>query len=320
MIKDKQHGMGNLSDSDWRARLEEMAEESGYFEPLGAAHCAFFHDDSPILLVTFETRDSLRADGGEELPRGYQVARKAGCSALTLVCDHDSWFRDPAVYAYFDRLVDEAFFEDFDRVVFYGAGPCGYAAAAFSVTAPGASVIALHPQATLDPMLAGWDTRYRERRRLSFTDRYGFAPEMLEGVDQAFVIFDPFQPFDAMHAALFMRPAVTLMACRNIGPTPERMLRAMGILDEILIQASRGALTEQRFWQLYRARRNLAPFLRQITARLNARNRPYLEALACRNVVRRLNGPRFRARLSVLEAELAEKGLTLPEPLPNAAQ
>ena len=321
MFKDKQITMATLSESDWDARMEEMAEESGYFEPLGRAHSVFFHDDTPTLLVTFESRAKISADDdGDQLPRGYQIARAAGCSSLTLICDHDSWFRDPAVFAYFDRLVDEAFFEDFDRVVFYGAGPCGYAAAAFSVTAPGATVVALHPQATLDPKIAGWDQRFRQMRRTSFTDRYGFAPEMLEGVGQAFVVYDPLQPFDAMHAALYARPCVSLLACRNIGKNIEQMLRGMGILDDILIAACQGELSEQRFWKLYRARRNLARFLRQVSARLASQNRTFLEAIACRNVTRRLNGPRFRARLAVLEAELAEQGVTLPEPSQIGAQ
>jgi len=314
MNKDEQLTMANLSESEWSARLEEMAEETGYFEPLGEAHSVFFHDDSPVLLVTFETRAGIRADGGDQMPRGYRIARGVGFSSLTLICDHDSWFRDPAVYAYFDRLVDEAFFEDFDRVVFYGAGPCGYAAAAFSVVAPGATVVALQPQATLDPEIAGWDDRFREMRRTSFTDRYGFAPEMLEGVGQAFIVYDPLQSLDAMHAALFARPCVSLMACRNIGANVEWMLRGMTILDDTLIAACHGELDHQKFWKLYRARRNLARFLRQIAARLSDQKRPYLEALVCRNVARRLNGPRFRARLSVLETELAEQGITLPDP------
>ena len=49
----------------------------------------------------------------------------------------DTWFRDNRVYGYFDRLIADGFFEDFDTVIFYGAGSCGYAAAAFSVAAPG---------------------------------------------------------------------------------------------------------------------------------------------------------------------------------------
>ncbi|TMV93001.1 phosphoadenosine phosphosulfate reductase [Thioclava sp. BHET1] len=307
--------MAHLNETDWAKGLAQTVEETGYFEPLGPSHCAAFHDDSPVLLVSFESQQIIEASGDGALPRGLRIAQENGWSSLSLICERDTWFRDPTVFAYFDRLVDEAFFEDFDRVVFYGAGPCGYAAAAFSVTAPGATVIAVQPQATLDPTITGWDERFRAMRRISFTDRYGFAPEMLDGVGAAFVLYDPFQPHDAMHAALFARPAVTLLGCRNLGDNIERMLRDMDVLDEILIGACKGAFTPAMFWALYRSRRNLPRFMRQINARLANKKRPYLEALVCRNVALRLNGPRFRARYEALETQLAEEGIQLPQPL-----
>jgi hypothetical protein len=43
--------------------------------------------------------------------------------------------------------VDDGFFDEFEQVIFYGSGSSGYAAAAFSVAAPGATVIAVQPQA-----------------------------------------------------------------------------------------------------------------------------------------------------------------------------
>ncbi|MGD9919212.1 MAG: phosphoadenosine phosphosulfate reductase, partial [Paenirhodobacter sp.] len=142
------------SDSDWLHRIEDLGDAEGYYEPLGARHHALFADRGPVLLVTFESLEAVRAHGEEELPLGFTLAESVGHSSLTLISQGETWFRDRAVYAYLDRLVDEAFFEDFDRVVFYGAGAGGYAATAFSVVAPGATVIALAPQATLDPRIA----------------------------------------------------------------------------------------------------------------------------------------------------------------------
>ena len=77
------------------------------------------------------------------------------------------------------------FFDDFDHVVFYGAGPCKYAAAAFSVAAPAATVDAIQPQTTLDPRITDWDDRYMKMRRTDFTSRYGYAPDMLDAAEQA---------------------------------------------------------------------------------------------------------------------------------------
>lgn len=306
--------MADMSDGAWRTRIEGLGDELGYFEPLGASHSAFFSDEGPVLLVSFESRAAIRGRPSQ-LPLGHEVARSAGHSSLTLIHDAPvdagpSWFRDRAVYAYFDRLVDEAFFEDFDRVIFYGAGPgCGYAAAAFSVAAPGATLLALQPQATLDPLRAGWDQRFRAHRRLDFTDRYGYAPDMTEGLGRGFVVFDPAQREDAVHAALFARPHVTLLPCRFLGPEIELSLYEMRILEPILADAYDGTLSAARFWDHYRARRNHRRYQRALAAQCAERGRPRLEAMVCRSALERLGGSHFRNRL----VELAERGITLGE-------
>ncbi|WP_413870911.1 phosphoadenosine phosphosulfate reductase [Albidovulum sp.] len=301
-----------LSDADWFARLEEIGEQAGYFQWLGRKHAAFFLDESPTLIVTFETAASIRTGQPDQLPLGYGVAKGRGWSHLGLIARSDTWYRDPAVYAYFDRLVDDAFFEDFDRVVFWGAGMAGYAAAAYSVTAPGATVILGAPQATLDPRIAGWDPRFQDMRRTSFTDRYGYAPDMTEGAGPVYVIFDPEHTLDAMHAALFARPHVTLLPCRNLGRDPGEALDQMRVLPSVLAAAATGAFDAQLFRTFYRARRNYQPYLRNLLGRLDHDGRAYLAALLCRNVVNRLDAPRFRTRLEQLESQLAAAGERLP--------
>ncbi|MFN0113170.1 MAG: phosphoadenosine phosphosulfate reductase [Paracoccaceae bacterium] len=302
----------SLSDAAWAERIAKIGDEAGAFERLGPAHAAFFADEGTTLLVTFETRDGIRKASPEQLPAGFAITRPRGWSLLTLIATGPTWFRDPAVFGYFDRLVDDAFFEDFDRVVFYGAGMCGYAAAAFSVTAPGATVVLIQPQATLDPLVAGWDPRFAEKRRIDFTTRYGFAPDMTEGAGPVFVIYDPEQQLDAMHAALFRRPWATLLPCRNLGRDVAGALDGMRVLPSLLTAACTGALDAALFRAFYRARRNYPPYLRNLVGKLDADGRPLLNALLCRNVVQRLNGPKFRARLADLETQLKQAGVTLP--------
>lgn len=308
--------MRELDNTAWEARIATTGDIEGYYERLGANHGALFADRGPVLLVSFETRASVRAFSDAQLPLGFTVTEAAEHSSLTLIAKEDSWFRDPAVYAFFDRLVDEAFFEDFDRVVFYGTGACGYAAAAYSVSAPGATVVALAPQATLESRRTSWDDRFRDRRRLDFSRRYGYAPDMLDAAAQAFVIYDPLQKFDAMHAALMARPQVALLPCRGIGAAVELALSEMDVLEPMLALACTGGLDEAAFWKLYRARRSTVRYLRALASALDLADRPWLEAMLCRNVVRRIGGPRFRNRLHLLEAELAAAGRHLPEPLP----
>lgn len=304
--------MREYNDAEWNDRLREIGNKAGFHTPLGTSHRAIFADRGPVLLVSFELRADIRTRRHDQIPLGYSVAQGEGVSSLTLIADEVSWFRTPEVFAFFDRLVDEGFYDDFERVIFFGEGSCGYAAAAFSVTAPGCTVIALQPQATLDPRLAGWDTRFRDMRRIDFTSRYGFAPEMIEGAETAFILFDPDLPFDAMHAALFYRTHVTLLPCRHLGEPATAVLAEMGILEPILADACAGRFDALTFWRHYRTRRNLPRYLRALSARLEEAQRPLLNALLCRNVAERLNAPRFRARLTQLEQKLQEFGTVLP--------
>ena len=288
--------------ASWLQMIDDIGEEAGYFQRLGAKHWAYFVDESPTLLVTFESVDAIRANASQ-LPSGDAVARKHGWSHLCLIADGDTWYRDPAVYRFFDRQVDDAFFEDFDNVVFYGAGMGGYAACAYCVTAPGAAVLAISPRATLDPARAGWDKRDIAHRRLDFTSRYGYAPDMTEGAGQVFIAYDPDHAADAMHATLFARPWVTPLHTRHLKDQVEAALHQMSILPEMIATAAANKLSAQSFAQLWRARRKSLPYLKLLLAKAKSARHPNREFKICNNVTRRLNAPLFRKRLVELEAE-----------------
>jgi hypothetical protein len=287
----------------WIVRLIEMTDEDGSFDPLGARHHALFLDRGPTLLVTFEEAGAVRArpDGG--MPTGFALAEAQGWSQLAIMAEGETWFRDLAVYRHFDRLGDDAFFEDFDRVLFYGAGMGGYAAAAYSVAAPGATVLTLSPRATLDPAVAGWDPRHRAARRLNFTDRYGYAPDMVEAAGRAFVVHDPAERLDAMHAALFHKPWVTPLRARWMGTRLDLVLERIEALEPILLAAMEGRLTPALFAQAIRNRRRFNPYLRHMLALAQAAGKPAREVMICRSVTARLRAPAFRTRLDELTGQ-----------------
>lgn len=287
------------------ATLDRIGEESGYLQPLGPRHWAFFLDEAPTLLVTFEQIDDICARPGQ-IPLGLEVARQHGWSHLCLIADGDTFYRDARVYGYFDRLIDDAFLEDFDQVLFFGAGVQGYAAAAFSVAAPGSTVVALSPRATLAPSIAGWDRRAMAARKLDFTSRYGYAPDMTDGVRQLVVIHDPGCIEDAMHATLFQGPYVMQLCTPRLGGRLDLALSQMGLAAPLLQAAMDGTLTPHRFATLWRERRNFVPYLRTLLMQLHAKGRVKLEKQVCQNVTTRLNAPRFRKRLAdILAAEAA---------------
>ena len=287
--------------ADWALKLEKLTEDAGYFHRLGARHSALFIDEGTTLLVSFETLSDVLANP-DQLPKSAALAQSHGWSLLSLIADGETWFRDPAVYAFFDRQVDDAFFEDFDRVMFYGAGMGGYAACAYSVAAPGSQVLALNPRATLDPEQARWDTRSRHASRLDFTSRYGYAPDMLEGCAHATVVHDPQMTAEAMQAALFRAPYITRLSAPHLGDRLEPHFDQMGILSPLIQQAMAGSLTALSYAKLWRARRDYVPYLKAVLDRAEQTNRIGHERMICNSVVERVRAPRFVKRLARLNA------------------
>ncbi|MBT8457340.1 MAG: phosphoadenosine phosphosulfate reductase [Rhodobacteraceae bacterium] len=304
-----------LKDEEWLSEIEVIGDDRGYYEPVGKAHDALFLDDSlEVLLVSFDTVASARSGSAEGLPHAMVEANRHGWSHLSILAHGPSWFRDPNVYGYFDRLVDDAFFEDFDHVVFYGAGMCGYAAAAFSVAAPGATVIAVAPQATLDPAIAPWDDRFIGMRRTDFSSRYGYAPDMIDAADRAFIVYDPTMELDAMHASLFRGPQVHHIRYRHGGVHLGADLQAMGAMRPIFERAVTGTLKPVDFYRALRLRHDYLPYLRNVLNRVHIEDRNWLTALLCRSVLTRANAPRFRHHLELSEHKLSAAGRRLPPP------
>ncbi len=306
--------LADLGKAEWKAALIAQADAHGMSQELGKRHFATFIDKKATLLVTFETIQGIRALSETAQPFGFDMVKAQGWSHLCVISDGDTWFRDENVFAFFDQLIDDGFFEDFERVLFYGAGPCGYAAAAFSVAAPGATVIAVQPQATLSARMTEWDDRFVEMRRTDFSDRYGYAPDMLDAAERGFVLYDPRQTLDAMHATLFARPNVSRLRMPFMGGALQTQLIEMKLLYRLLSLAGAGKLTERKFFELYRARRDHMPYLRNLMAHLDQEERPYLTMLLCRNVTSRMWARRFRRRLDQLEQQAEEGAFTPPPP------
>ena len=301
----KLYSAGDAADAaDWHDRLEAIGEEAGYYEPIGARHHAFFSDETPVLLVSFEQGAAIRDAGGDRMPTGYRIAAPRGWSSLSIVAEGATWFRDRALWGYVDRLIDEGFFEDFDRVVFYGAGMGGYAAAAYAVAAPGCTVLALAPRATLDPAVAPWDRRDLPARRLDWSARFGYAPQMVAGAEAVFLLFDPLHAPDAAHAALFRGAHVTKLRARLIGPAPEATLARLDLLDPLVAAACEGHLSAPHFYRLWRARRTDPAWLGRLVARAQATAGPGRLAQACRAALDHADHPRLRAILAEAEAAL----------------
>ncbi|MDJ0826884.1 MAG: phosphoadenosine phosphosulfate reductase [Rhodobacter sp.] len=300
------------SAEDILAALRSEAGANGFQHQLDPLHSVSFLARGPSLLVTFERTDDTLSLSETGLPIGLDFVEDKNWSLLHFTATSDSWFRSSAVYEFLDEMVDDAFFEDFDRVTFYGSGMGGYAAAAFSVVSPGATIIAISPQATLDVERTEWDDRFPAARRLVFDDRYGYAPDMIEGTGAAYILYDPHARLDAMHASLFRGPNVTRLKCRFLQDHIAWSLNEMGLLHRIIEAAAGGALPPHEFYRLLRARRNHARYLRNMLFHMDDLDDPYLMGLYCAHVLSRMSAPAFRRRLDLAKEALERDG-ALPD-------
>jgi len=303
---------GKVSAAAWLDALDAHALTHGFHARLGATHGAVYTEEEPDRrLVTFENAETIRAGGAPHLPHGLRLAGREGWSQLCLYSDGTTWFRDPEVYAFIDDLVDDGFFDLFDRVLFYGAGPEGYAACAYSVAAPGGAVLAIRPQATLDPACAIWDRRHLSGRRRDFAGRYGYAPHMVEAAETVSLVYDPFVAEDAMHAALF-GPQAQHFRTPRLGERPEVALAEMGSLWPMVRAAALGRLDRAGFARLWRRRHGYGPYLRAVHDALEAQGTPLRRGLWCRKALEAVERAAYRDGLSAAEAALAAEGKRLP--------
>ncbi|WP_240652426.1 hypothetical protein [Alexandriicola marinus] len=291
--------LSGLDPDEWTRRIDEIGEDEGYYQRIGDRHAALFIDAGPKLLVSFENRATAMSNPFGR-PRGFDMATRENWSLLTILADGDTWFRAPELYGYFDRLVDEAFLEDFDRVLFFGIHDAGYAAAAYSVTSPGASALLIRPVATLDPAITPWERRFTSKRRLDFTTRYGYAPDMVEALDKAHVVFDPTKAADAMHAALYRGPNVSFYPTRQARPRIEALFDGIGITGDLLKAAMDDRLDPSRFAELWRRRRTSASYVRNLLKRVDMDDRPGLAARICAFGLTTPDAEFYRDRLAAL--------------------
>lgn len=281
----------------WHARLTEIGRQEGFFEELGQQHSALFVRRGKTLVVTFDNLDHVYERGEDRMPWGFSYTQSRNWSVLGLMAHDWTWYRDEAVFDFFDRLRDSGFFQEFDKVVFYGASMGAYAASVFSSAAPGATVICISPQATLDRDLTSWETRYKKVWRRNFEDRYGYGPELIASADKAFIFFDPLAPLDAMHAALYQSPNVTKFKCRFMGHRIASLWMAMGVLKPVVEGCVDGTLNTTEFYRLMRRRHDTSRFQREMLDRLRNQKRYALLVRYCRHVLSKRRAPKFRQEM-----------------------
>ena len=259
------------ADESWPQIARELAGPDGFYTEGNGHSFLFVPRDPKVLVVTFDNLDIAMGKRHSRRPWGFEFIEKQGWSMLGVMAAGWTWYRDPFPLAEFARLRDEGFFARFDRVVFYGASMGGYAAAVFSAACPGADVVAISPQSTLDRAVVPWETRYKTAWDRDFSGPFGDAATASTAARQVTILFDPYEPLDAAHAARFTGANVVKLRCPLLGHRLGSSLSQMGILTPIILSALDGSLTPPDFYRRLRARRDFPRYQKELFHRAVSR-------------------------------------------------
>ncbi|MEF3046649.1 hypothetical protein [Pseudotabrizicola sp. L79] len=286
-------------DDSWSSIATTLAGKDGFFRE-SPDHSFLFIQRSDTLVVTFDNLDIAMGKREDRRPWGFSFIEKQGWSMLGVMANGWTWYRDPWVWQQFDDLRDTGFFKRFKRVVFYGASMGGYAASAFVAACPGADVVAISPQSTLDKSIVPWETRYKTAWDRDFSGPYGDAARVSAAAGRVFLLYDPYEPLDSGHADRFTGANVTRLRAPLMGHRLGSSLQQMGILAPITLGALNGTLTEAEFYRMLRARKGFARYQKELFKRAVDRGRPDLARKLGRYVLTRGDNRYIRQGLMAL--------------------
>ncbi len=207
-----------------------------------------------------------------------------GWSHLGNMTKQNDWFRHKDMFVLYRELRDNAFFADFEDVVFYGASMGGYAACAFSVVHPGARVVAISPQTTLRKSIVPFETRFPEGRKLGqWSGPWVDAAQTVSTASSVKLIYDPWWGPDAAHAARFDGRAVNHYHAPFMAHRVPQYLKAMGLLSTVASRAIKGGLNPLKFQQLLRKRHGDPAYVHTILKRASRRGHTALVARILKN-------------------------------------
>lgn len=268
----------------WLLDLRQSPFRQGFYHSDEKYAAVFARRNMKQLVVSFDNLSSVRDPSLARGPWGYEFIRKLGHSHLGIMSFEANWFRDPALFRYLERMRDEGFFARFDRVALMGTSMGAYGAAAFATLAPGATVIALSPQSTLDSRLVPWEKRFRGGQKQDWSGPYSDASQEVASAARVYLFHDPqFEP-DEQHARRFTGDNILCMHTRHAGHKSALFLRRAGILSRVVEQAIAGTLTPAGFYSLYREGRSLPWYLNSLTENVMARDRPALVQRVLRHI------------------------------------
>ena len=284
----------------WAAIASGLMGPDGFLRDNGQHSFLHVPRSADTLVVTFDNLDIALGKREDRRPWGYAFIEKQGWSMLGVMAAGWTWYRDPWVADQFDDLAASGFFARYRRVIFYGASMGGYAACAFAAACPGAEVVAISPQSTLNKAVVPWETRYKVAWDKDFSGRYGDAAQATGLAARVTLIYDPYEPLDAGHVARFAGDNLMKLRAPLLGHRLGSSLQQMGILSPIALGALNGTLTRAEFYRLLRARRDFPRYQKELFRKAVERGHPELARRMARHVLAQGDNRFLRRQLQAL--------------------
>ena len=301
----------------WLDDLRPGAEGEGFFEKNLRHSLMFVKRPSDRLLVTFDNLSNVNDESVLREPWAYKFAQDGGFCHLGVMAHVSDWYRDADLMARFEGLAKSGFFDGYERVVFAGVSMGGYASLAYSSLVPGAHVVAINPQSTLDPDLVPWETRYENGRRQDWTLPLGDGAALTRGAGRVNIFYDPYHDLDQQHVDRFEGDNIRIFKCWFSHHKTAVFLRKIGALKPVMTHAIMDELSEPDFYRMYRARRNLPWYRGTLSNYFREKGRvEYAEAFD-KMFRRRLRKIKRRAAEEEAAKPPAEKAAVSEKPAPE---
>ncbi|WP_157971213.1 glycosyltransferase family 61 protein [Pseudogemmobacter bohemicus] len=268
------------------------AQKSSFFLQGGLVDAWFVeagaggHPD--VLMVTF---DNVTSIGAHEPHQPWLLGRaiKMDVSILGILASRRDWYRNADAQQMITDLREAGFFERFRRVVFIGTSMGAFAALSLSALVPGVEVVAFSPQSTLARDLAPFDTRYPHPTKsydwqdLPLRD----AAASLTAAARVWLIYDPFNPTDRLHANRFQGANIEKVHLNFAGHRMLREFRHVELLSDLISGLVLGRMDRPAVNRHMRGRREVGIWQNALLRAGETRGHPALSALVARRIFQR---------------------------------
>lgn len=258
---------------EWYGEIFPAGPRDGFFHKFGEHAASFVDRGEHQLVISFDNLSDAGFPDTDIKPWAENFVRDNGWSHLGVYSRGPSWYRDARLIRFLEWLRDDGFFTRFERVTLIGTSMGGFAALAFAQLIPGANVVSLSPQTTLDKNLVPWEVRFQKGQVRDWTLPYSDAAEGLDQAGKVYVIYDKLLREDKAQADRLPQDKIIALNAIGCGHKSAVALRRMEQLKPVMKLAITGELTEASFYQMMRSRRNILFYRKVLESHLEARGR-----------------------------------------------